>query len=56
MFDENSFMPYHELDEVNPIGVYGSTKRLGELAVINSNIDAIVIRLFGCIQFTEIIL
>ena len=44
VFDGNSFMPYHELDEVNPIGVYGSTKRSGELAVINSNIDAIVIR------------
>tara|TARA_B100001093_G_scaffold336487_1_gene321344 strand:- start:12770 stop:13642 length:873 start_codon:yes stop_codon:yes gene_type:complete len=44
VFDGNSFMPYHELDEVNPIGVYGNTKRSGELAVLNSGIDAIVIR------------
>jgi dTDP-4-dehydrorhamnose reductase len=29
---------------LSPIGVYGKTKRAGELAVINSNIDAIVIR------------
>jgi dTDP-4-dehydrorhamnose reductase len=44
VFDGNSFLPYQELDEVNPIGVYGNTKRCGELAVINSDIDAIVIR------------
>jgi dTDP-4-dehydrorhamnose reductase len=44
VFDGNSFSPYQELDEVNPIGVYGKTKRNGELAVINSDIDAIVIR------------
>ena len=44
VFDGNNFIPYQELDEVNPIGVYGNTKRIGELAVINSNIDAIVIR------------
>jgi dTDP-4-dehydrorhamnose reductase len=35
---------YHESDEVNPIGVYGNTKRNGELAVFNSDIDGIVIR------------
>jgi dTDP-4-dehydrorhamnose reductase len=44
VFDGNSFLPYQESDEVNPIGVYGNTKRNGELAVINSNIDGIVIR------------
>jgi dTDP-4-dehydrorhamnose reductase len=44
VFDGNSFMPYKELDKVNPIGLYGKTKRSGELAVINSNIDAIIIR------------
>jgi dTDP-4-dehydrorhamnose reductase len=44
VFDGNSFLPYQELDQVNPIGVYGNTKRSGELAVINSNIDAVVIR------------
>jgi dTDP-4-dehydrorhamnose reductase len=44
VFDGNSFLPYHESDEVNPIGVYGNTKRNGELAVFNSDIDGIVIR------------
>ena len=33
-----------ESDKVCPIGVYGETKRAGELALINSEIDAIVIR------------
>jgi len=44
VFDGNSFLPYQEFDQVNPIGVYGNTKRSGELEVINSDIDAIVIR------------
>ena len=44
VFDGNRFLPYQELDDVNPIGVYGNTKRNGELAVINSDIDGIVIR------------
>jgi dTDP-4-dehydrorhamnose reductase len=44
VFDGNTFIPYNELDEVNPIGVYGNTKRRGELAVINSDIDGFVIR------------
>jgi len=44
VFDGNSFLPYQESDEVNPIGVYGITKRSGELAVLNSDIDGIVIR------------
>ena len=44
VFDGDHFLPYQESDKVNPIGVYGNTKRRGELAVINSDIDAIVIR------------
>ena len=44
VFDGNHFMPYKETDKESPIGVYGKTKRDGELAVINSNIDGIVIR------------
>jgi dTDP-4-dehydrorhamnose reductase len=44
VFDGNSFLPYLEIDEVNPIGVYGNTKRSGELTLINSDIDGIVIR------------
>ena len=44
MFDGDHFSPYKESDPVSPIGVYGKTKRAGELAVINSAIDSIVIR------------
>ena len=44
VFDGNNFLPYQELDKVAPIGVYGNTKRSGELEVINSDIDGIVIR------------
>jgi dTDP-4-dehydrorhamnose reductase len=44
VFDGDHFLPYQELDQVSPIGVYGNTKRSGELAVINSDLDAIVIR------------
>ena len=44
VFDGNNSQPYSESDQVCPIGVYGETKREGELALINSDIDAIVIR------------
>ncbi|KOY50653.1 dTDP-4-dehydrorhamnose reductase [Polaribacter dokdonensis] len=44
VFDGNSFLPYQEEDEINPIGVYGNTKREGELAILDNDIDAIVIR------------
>jgi dTDP-4-dehydrorhamnose reductase len=44
VFDGNHFLPYTEKDKVSPIGVYGETKRAGELAVLNNAIDAIVIR------------
>ena len=44
VFNGAHFMPYNESDSVSPIGVYGETKRGGELAVINSALDAIVIR------------
>ena len=44
VFDGDHFLPYKESDAISPIGVYGETKRLGELAVINSKIDSIVIR------------
>jgi len=44
VFDGNHFLPYKESDAISPIGVYGETKREGELAVIKSNLDAIVIR------------
>jgi dTDP-4-dehydrorhamnose reductase len=44
VFDGNHSRPYKESDPVSPVGVYGETKRAGELAVLNSSIDAIVIR------------
>ena len=44
VFDGNHFSPYKESDSVSPIGVYGETKRAGELGVINADIDSIVIR------------
>ena len=44
VFDGNHSQPYKESDPVSPIGVYGETKRAGELAVLNGSIDAIVIR------------
>ena len=44
VFDGDHFLPYKESDSVSPIGVYGVTKRAGELAVFNSDIDSIVIR------------
>ena len=44
VFDGTKTLPYDEEDIVNPIGVYGNTKREGELAVINSSIEGIVIR------------
>jgi dTDP-4-dehydrorhamnose reductase len=44
VFDGDHFLPYKESDPVSPIGVYGETKRAGELAVLNSAIDSIVIR------------
>ena len=44
VFDGDHFLPYKESDPVSPVGVYGETKRAGELSVINSDLDSIVIR------------
>lgn len=44
VFDGNNSQPYKESDLVSPIGIYGRTKRAGELAVIDGNIDGIVLR------------
>ncbi len=44
VFDGKKPSPYKETDEVNPISVYGKTKRDGELAVRAANSESIVIR------------
>ncbi len=44
VFDGKSITPYKEDDEVNPLGVYGKTKRAGEESILNSDIEAIIIR------------
>ena len=44
VFNGEGFIPYKETDKISPIGVYGETKREGELSVINSDIDGLVIR------------
>ena len=44
VFDGSNSEPYKESDHVKPLGIYGKTKREGELFVINSTCDSIVIR------------
>lgn len=44
VFDGKSSLPLKESDATQPIGVYGRTKRQGEVEVEKSGCDAIVIR------------
>lgn len=44
VFDGKSSDPYMPDDETNPLNVYGTTKRDGELAVLENSDDSIVIR------------
>ena len=44
VFNGDAYLPYKETDVVSPLGVYGNTKREGELSVLNSDIDGLVIR------------
>lgn len=44
VFNGKNYSPYKESDPVDPIGVYGKTKRAGEEAVINSMVSGVVIR------------
>lgn len=44
VFDGKHCTPMKECDETAPIGVYGKTKREGEIAIEKSGADAIVIR------------
>lgn len=44
VFDGSKNTAYKEIDETNPTGVYGESKRMGEIEIINSSIQAIIIR------------
>ena len=44
VFNGENFMPYKEEEEVDPIGVYGITKRAGEVSMLKSDIEGIIIR------------
>ncbi|UZD23870.1 dTDP-4-dehydrorhamnose reductase [Algoriphagus halophytocola] len=44
VFDGSKNVPYTEEDAVQPLGMYGETKRAGELAVLDSKIQALVLR------------
>lgn len=50
VFDGKHTIPYNEDDTVNPLGVYGKSKALGEHAVIQNNPRSVILRtswLFG---------
>ncbi|MFI8418269.1 dTDP-4-dehydrorhamnose reductase [Serratia sp. NPDC078593] len=44
VFDGDGRVPYSENDKTNPLGVYGKTKLDGEIAVMNAQPEAIIIR------------
>ena len=44
VFDGTKNIPYTEEDITNPINIYGETKRNGEVAILNNNSSAIIIR------------
>ena len=44
VFDGSKNIPYTEEDTTNPINIYGKTKRNGEVAILNNNPSAIIIR------------
>ncbi len=44
VFDGNNCSPYSESDAVNPQGVYGKTKLLGELNCLKENPSTVVVR------------
>lgn len=44
VFDGNKPTPYQEDDRPSPLGIYGRSKRDGEIAVIGSNLAAIILR------------
>jgi dTDP-4-dehydrorhamnose reductase len=44
VFDGNRLTPYQEEDRPSPLGIYGQSKRDGEIAVLTSNSAAVIVR------------
>lgn len=44
VFDGRSYRPYTESDKVNPVSLYGTTKRKGETALLGLAPDSIIVR------------
>lgn len=44
VFNGTNHLPYIETDPINPIGVYGRTKYLGEKQILDSKVKGIIIR------------
>ena len=44
VFDGRKPEPYVEMDPVNPLSVYGKSKRMGEEAIIDSSCEALIFR------------
>ena len=44
VFNGMHYKPYNENDDVNPIGVYGKSKRAGEELILKSSISSLIIR------------
>ncbi len=44
VFDGRAYRPYKESDKVNPMSQYGTTKRLGETALLALSPEAVIIR------------
>jgi len=44
VFNGQNHKPYTEKDEVNPLGVYGQSKRAGEEEILHSKISSLIIR------------
>ena len=54
VFDGEQGHPYVESDETSPINVYGESKRLGELAVMEADASALVIRTSWLVSVTHV--
>jgi dTDP-4-dehydrorhamnose reductase len=44
VFDGENSKPYSESDKTNPIGLYGLSKRKGEMHILSSSVNGIIIR------------